>query len=93
MILARFPHDGDATKAGYVRYTEPDDTGAISYANQQWTSDPTPDTVVKIGKVPSANYITTIFEFPTIWDLIVLVQGFKKWRLNTSLKQRDGAPA
>jgi hypothetical protein len=153
-LLARFPHVGDALKAGYVRYTGIDDTGAISYANQQWTSDPThpsqlwydkdgnlmgadfsvprpngearpqlwgidpgrwyefnghvhyvvkdpqsgsmlydqwiwnndfvaaggslskpsADTVVKIGKVPSANYIATIFEFPTIWDLIVWVK-------------------
>jgi hypothetical protein len=153
-LLARFPHVGDALKAGYVRYTGADDTGAISYANQQWTSDPThpsqlwydkdgnlmgadfsvprpngeprpqvwgidpgrwyefnghvhyvvkdpqtgsmlydqwiwnadfvsaggslskpsADTVVKIGKVPSANYIATIFEFPTQWDLIVWVK-------------------
>jgi hypothetical protein len=152
-LTARFPHASDAEKAGYVRYTSPDETGAISYANQQWTSDPThpsqlwydkdgnllgadfsvprpnqeprpqlwginpgrwyefnghvhfvikePDsgkmvynqwiwnndfvaaggnlkkpsaeTVVKLGRVPSANYITTIFEFPTIWDLIVWV--------------------
>ena len=152
-LTARFPHATDAEKAGYVRYTAPDDTGAISYANQQWTSDPThpsqlwydkngnllgadfsvprPNdeprpqlwginpgrwvefnghvhyvtkdpssgkttydlwiwnndfvaaggsltspsaaTVVKLGKVPSANYVTTIFEFPTIWDLIVWV--------------------
>jgi hypothetical protein len=152
-LTARFPHASDAEKAGYVRYTAPDDTGAISYANQQWTSDPThpsqlwydksgnllgadfsvlrpngeprpqlwginpgrwvefnghvhyvtkdpasgkttydqwiwnndfvaaggsltnPNaaTVVKLGKVPSANYVTTIFDFPTIWDLIVWV--------------------
>ena len=40
-LLARFPHVSDALKAGYVRYTSADDTGAISYANQQWTADPT----------------------------------------------------
>jgi hypothetical protein len=153
-LLARFPNVSDAIKAGYVRYTGADDTGAISYANQQWTADPThpsqlwydkdgnlmgadfsvprpsgeprpqlwgidpgrwyefnghvhyvvkdpqsgsmvydqwiwnndfvsaggslskpsADTVVKIGKVPSANYIATIFEFPTQWDLIVWVK-------------------
>jgi hypothetical protein len=151
-LLARYPHVSDAQKAGYVRYTSPDDTGAISYADQKWTSDPThpsqlwydasgnlmgadfsvprpngeprpqlwginpgrwyefnghvhyvvraPDgkmlydqwiwnsdfvsaggnlsapsaaTVVKLGRVPSADYIQTIFEFPTIWDLIVWV--------------------
>jgi hypothetical protein len=36
-------------------------------------SKPSADTVVKIGKVPSANYISAIFEFPTQWDLIVWV--------------------
>jgi hypothetical protein len=150
----RFPRVSDAEKAGYVRYTGIDDTGAISYANQQWTSDPThpsqlwydkdgdllgadfsvprpnqearpqlwgidpgrwyefnghvhyviknpetgklvydqwiwnsdfvaaggdlskpsAETVVKLGRVPSTNYIVTIFEFPTIWDLIVWVK-------------------
>jgi hypothetical protein len=153
-LTARFPHASDAVKAGYVRYTNPDETGAISYANQQWNSDPThpsqlwydkdgnllgadfsvprpngeprpqlwgidpgrwyefnghvhyvvtdpstgktlydqwiwnadfvkaggdlahpsAQTVVSLGKVPSANYISTIFEFPTIWDLIVWVK-------------------
>lgn len=34
----RFPTAADAEKAGYVRYTNPDDTGAISYANFHWTS-------------------------------------------------------
>lgn len=152
-LTARFPHVSDAEKAGYVRYTGVDDTGAISYANRQWTSDPThpsqlwydvdgnllgadfsvprpheeprpqlwginpgrwyefnghvhyvvkepsgkmvydlwiwnsdfvtaggslskpsAETVVKAGRVPSADYVTTIFEFPTIWDLIVWVK-------------------
>jgi hypothetical protein len=153
-LLARFPHVTDAEKAGYFRYTAPDDTGAISYANGQWTSDPThpsqlwydtdgnlmgadfsvprpngeprpnlwginpgrwyefnghvhfvikepdsgtmlynqwvwnndfvaaggslskpsADTLVKLGRVPSANYVATIFEFPTLWDLIVWVK-------------------
>ncbi|HEY1654666.1 MAG TPA: hypothetical protein VGF86_06110 [Candidatus Tumulicola sp.] len=149
-LMARFPHVGDAEKAGYVRYTSVDNTGAISYANQQWNADPThpsqlwydqqgnlmgadfsfprphgeprpqrwgvnpgrwyefnghvhyvaqmpdgktyydqwiwnddftraggnlskpsADTVAKLGKVDDPKYITTIFEFPTQWDLIV----------------------
>ncbi len=150
-LTARFPHASDAVKAGYVRYTNPDDTGAISYANPQyWKSDPshpsqlwygrdgnlmgadfsvprpngeprpqlwgidpgrwyefnghvhfviqTPDgktaydqwvwnadfvnaggnlshpsaqTLVGLGRAPDAGYIKTIFEFPTLWDLIV----------------------
>ncbi len=153
-LTARFPHVSDALAAGYVRYTAPDDTGAISYANRHWTSDPThpsqlwydkdgnlmgadfsvprpnseprpqlwgidpcrwfefnghvhyvvrvpdtkqmlydqwiwnddfvkgggnlsnpsADTVVKLGRVPDASDVTTIFEFPTIWDLIVWVK-------------------
>ncbi|MBV9277278.1 MAG: hypothetical protein JOZ97_03480, partial [Candidatus Eremiobacteraeota bacterium] len=144
----------DAQKAGYVRYTAPDDTGAISYANRQWPSDPThpsqlwydsagnlmgadfsvprpngdprpqlwginpgrwyefnghvhfviqdpatnnmvydqwvwndqfvkaggnlanpsPDVLVKLNRAPSADAVKTIFEFPTLWDLIVWVK-------------------
>ena len=37
-LVKRFPTATDAEKAGYVRYTSEDDTGAISYANQHWQS-------------------------------------------------------
>jgi len=37
-LTARYPTAADAEKAGYVRYTNEDETGAISYANQQWQS-------------------------------------------------------
>ena len=37
-LQSRFPTAGDAERAGYVRYTGVDDTGAISYANRQWQS-------------------------------------------------------
>jgi hypothetical protein len=37
-LTARFPTASDAEKAGYHRYTNADDTGAISYANFMWTS-------------------------------------------------------
>ncbi len=152
-LTRRYPNVSDAVKAGYVRYTAPDDTGAISYANKQWSSDqshpsqlwydkngdllgadfsvlrpnneprptlwgvdpgrwvelnghvhyvskdasgamkydqwvwnkdwvaaggsltsPSPATLVKLGKVKSASDVVTIFEFPTIWDLIVWVK-------------------
>jgi hypothetical protein len=153
-LLQRFPRVSDAEKAGYVRYTEPDDTGAISYANRQWSSDPahpsqlwydaegtlmgadftvlrahqeprpvlwgvdpgrwyefnghvhftvkdpssgnmlynqwvwndeftqaggnlakpSAETLVKLNKVPSAADVPTIFEFPTVWDLVVWVR-------------------
>ncbi len=38
-LTARFPHAADAEKAGYVRYTNVDASGAISYANMHWTSE------------------------------------------------------
>ncbi len=153
-LYNRFKHASDAEKAGYVRYTSADETGAISYANRQWVSDPThpsqlwydnggnilgadfsvprpngearphlwgidpgrwvefeghvhyvlkdpstgalsydhwiwnhdfvagggsldnpsADTVVSLGKAKSAVDVVTVFEFPTIWDLIVWVK-------------------
>jgi hypothetical protein len=37
-LTTRFATPADAEKAGYLRYTDEDDTGAISYANRVWTS-------------------------------------------------------
>jgi hypothetical protein len=37
-LMQHYATAADAEKAGYVRYTGEDDTGAISYANQQWQS-------------------------------------------------------
>jgi hypothetical protein len=37
-LNARFATSAAAEKAGYLRYTDEDDTGAISYANRRWTS-------------------------------------------------------
>jgi len=37
-LTARYPTAADAEKAGYLRFTDEDDTGAISYANREWTS-------------------------------------------------------
>jgi hypothetical protein len=151
-LMARFPHAADAEKAGYVRYTNEDDTGAISYANRHWDSkdtkhpsqlwydvngnllgadfsvpettktppslwginpgrwtefgahvhyvslvdgkpkydqavgakqwvaaggnlaDPAPETLVKLGRVPSVADVKTVFLFPSIWDLVVWVK-------------------
>lgn len=36
----RFPNIAQAQRAGYTRYTDEDNTGAISYANGKWSSDP-----------------------------------------------------
>jgi hypothetical protein len=153
-LNARFATAADAEKAGYVRYTSEDGTGAISYANRQWQSndakhpsqlwydkngnllgadfsvlktgnappnlwginpgrwwefdrhmhwvtrdpasgnvtydfyiaddtwlaaggsltDPSPQTLVKLGKVKSADEVVTVFNFPAVWDLIVWVK-------------------
>jgi hypothetical protein len=37
-LMKRFPTSADDVRAGYVRYTNENDTGAISYANVHWTS-------------------------------------------------------
>lgn len=37
-LKTRFPTAADAEKAGYFRYTDEDETGAISYTNGEWTS-------------------------------------------------------
>ncbi|MDQ2991450.1 MAG: hypothetical protein M3R30_01345 [Candidatus Eremiobacteraeota bacterium] len=38
-LNARFPNPAAAEAAGYFRYSNEDNTGAISYANTKWTSD------------------------------------------------------
>jgi hypothetical protein len=152
-LMKRFPTAQDAEKAGYVRYTNEDETGAISYANLQWdskdiqhpsqlwydkagnllgadfstpkTSDtrpnlfgvnpgrwyafddhvhwvakdangkltydhyvmapryrngggdpqhPTAEQLAKMGRVASASQVVTVFDMPSIWDLIVWVK-------------------
>lgn len=37
-LTARFPTPDAARKAGYLRYTDEDESGAINYANLKWTS-------------------------------------------------------
>lgn len=37
-LLAKYPTAQDAINAGYLRFTDEDDTGSISYANLHWTS-------------------------------------------------------
>jgi hypothetical protein len=35
---------------------------------------PSADVLVKLGKVKNASDVVTIFEFPSVWDLIVWVK-------------------
>jgi hypothetical protein len=151
-LMARYPTAADAVRAGYIRYTYADSTGAISYANLHWqspdaqhpsqlwydkaghllgadysvlvansktrpsimgcnpgrdyefddhihyvltsghqydnwvlssdwhpksgdsTAHATAADLVQIGKVKSASQVATVFDFPSIWDLIVWVK-------------------
>lgn len=71
----RFPTSADAEKAGYVRYTNPDGTGAISYANQQWQSadvhHPSQLWYDKNGKLLGADYsrLKTGAAPPKLWGV------------------------
>jgi hypothetical protein len=154
-LMKRYPTAADAEKAGYVRYTNEDDSGSISYANLHWQSSdikhpsqlwydkngnllgadfsvlydgspsrpnlwginpgrwvefdghvhyierdpatgkltydhwvmnpkflaaggsitqPSAVTLVALKKVPSTSSVPAIFEFPSVWDLIVWVK-------------------
>ena len=59
-LMQRFPTAADAEKAGYVRYTNADSTGAISYANFHWTSanahEPSQLWYDKSGKLMGADF-------------------------------------
>jgi hypothetical protein len=75
-LNARFPTPADAIKAGYFRYTNEDNTGAISYANLQWeSSDPQHPSqlwyTVK-GKLIGADFSvlkSTYPKQPSLWGI------------------------
>lgn len=75
-LMARFPTVSDAEKAGYVRYTSEDDTGAISYANLQWQSadirHPSQLWYDKNGLLLGADYsvlVSTSAARPQLWGV------------------------
>jgi hypothetical protein len=74
-LMARFPTAADAVKAGYVRYTGEDNTGAISYANRQWQSSdarhPSQLWYDKTGHLLGADYssLVTGSERPSIFGV------------------------
>jgi len=65
----RFPTPAAAEKAGYVRYTNEDETGAISYANNHWdsTSEDLPSQLWYDvnGRLLGADYSVLFDEHPT----------------------------
>ncbi|MGA8535609.1 MAG: hypothetical protein WB615_15985 [Candidatus Tumulicola sp.] len=75
-LMKRYPTAADAEKAGYVRYTEEDDTGAISYANMQWQSadirHPSQLWYDKSGQLLGADYsvlVSTPSSRPALWGI------------------------
>ncbi len=63
-LMQRFPTAADAERAGYIRYTNEDETGAISYANFQWnSSDPQHPSQLwydKNGKLLGADFSSPV---------------------------------
>ena len=75
-LMARFPTAADAERAGYVRYTSEDDTGAISYANLQWQSKdirhPSQLWYDKNGRLLGADFsvlVSTSAQRPRLWGV------------------------
>ena len=74
-LNARFPTAADAERAGYVRYTGIDDTGAISYANRKWQSidsrHPSQLWYDKHGKLLGADFsrLWTSNTPPKLWGI------------------------
>ena len=75
-LMQRFPTAADAEKAGYVRYTGVDDTGAISYANMRWEStdlkNPSQLWYDRNGKLLGADYsvlLTSSKDRPKRWGV------------------------
>lgn len=69
---------------GHVHYVTRDASGAPKYDQWVWNRDwvaaggsltsPSAETLVKLGRVKAASEVLTLFEFPTIWDLVVWVK-------------------
>jgi hypothetical protein len=69
-----YPTTADAMKAGFIRYTDEDDTGAISYANQHWTSGdadhPSQLWYDAGGKLIGADYSVPLADArPMLWGI------------------------
>jgi hypothetical protein len=83
-LNARFPTPEAARKAGYVRYTEEDDSGAISYANRHWTStDPAHPSQLWYdvsGRLLGADYSVLQADSPSAPHLFgIQAQHFQKF--------------
>lgn len=75
-LMRRFATASEAERAGYVRYTGVDDTGAISYANSQWNSadvrHPSQLWYDSNGRLLGADYSVTVDRSatpPNLWGI------------------------
>jgi hypothetical protein len=68
-LAKRYPNPAAAEAAGYVRYTNEDETGAISYANQKWESRseelPSQLWYDVHGRLLGADYSVLVADHPT----------------------------
>jgi hypothetical protein len=68
VLRAKFPTPAAAEKAGYVRYTNEDETGAISYADLRWnsTSESAPSQLWYDvhGRLLGADYSVRVADYP-----------------------------
>lgn len=75
-LVSRYPTAASAERAGYFRYTNADETGAISYANMQWYSQdlqhPSQLWYDKDGKLLGADYSVPLAASatrPALWGV------------------------
>lgn len=95
----RFATAADAERAGYFRFSNEDDTGAISYANLQWQSTdadhPSELWYDVNGKLIGADYTvlrTNSPKAPHLWGITpARWLEFKKPHVHFILKKADGS--
>lgn len=97
-LHARFATTAQAAKAGYVQFTEEDETGAISWGNGKWTSTdarhPSELWYDTSGRLIGADYTirqTDSATAPTLWGV-----DPKRWHkggahVHYGVKQPDGS--
>lgn len=75
-LTAHYPSAASAERAGYIRYTNEDETGAISYANLKWYSTdlqhPSQLWYDKDGKLLGADYsvpVSVSSTRPKLWGV------------------------
>jgi hypothetical protein len=65
-LTARFPTEADAEKAGYFRYTNEDDTGAISFTDLTWQKSSDPEHPSQLWYSVSGKLLGADFSVPYV---------------------------